>query len=350
MVFWLMLRVLARSLRVSTMWQVQQNAILEDVIGIAVSLHKGRIDETGEPHIGHLRRVADQVAEAGRETVAAAWLSSVLDMTTMSETALREAGVPREILDAVVALSRRDSETDNSYYQRVRSNPTALLVKTAILADLCDEERLKLLTEERAVELRLSCLREQTLLAASGHSFSVDKRGARRAGIREWALVLIVALSLSWFLRTFVIQQYYVSGPSMEETLHQNERIVVNKLSYRFGAVRRFDVVDFDRMNEEHDDLVKRVIGLPGDTVEIEDCVVMINGEVLNESYVSEDDKTNCGSGDMGLVSLARDTYFVMGDNRSESLDSRAFGPIEKSSIVGRVTVRVWPLGSFGSL
>lgn len=345
-----MLGVLARSLRVSTMWQVTQNATLEDMVGIAVSLHKGRVDETGEPHIGHLRRVAEQVAEAGRETVAAAWLSSVLDMTAMSETALREAGVPREVLDAVVALSRRDSETNNSYYLRVRSNPTALLVKTAVLADKCAEERLKLLTEERAAETRLSCLRELTMLAAREPNSLVDKRRARRAGVREWALVLVVALALSWFLRTFVIQQYYVSGPSMEETLHQNERIVVNKLAYRFGSVHRFDIIVFDRMNEDHDDLVKRVIGLPGDTVELEDCVVTINGEILNETYLNEDGRTNCGSGDMPLVSLARDTYFVMGDNRSESLDSRAFGPIEKSSIVGRVTVRVWPLGSFGSL
>jgi signal peptidase I len=268
----------------------------------------------------------------------------------MSEAALREAGVPREVLDAVVALSRRDGETDNSYYKRVRANPAALLVKTAVLADKCDEERLTLLTEERAVEVRLSCLRELTILAAREHSSSVDKRRVRRAGLREWALVLIVALSLSWFLRTFVIQQYYISGPSMKESLYQDERIIVNKLAYRFGSVHRFDVVVFDRMNQEHDDLVKRVIGLPGDTLEMRDCVVLVNGEILNEPYLSADDMTNCGVGNVPLFSLAPDTYFVMGDNRSESLDSRAFGAIEKTAIVGRATVRVWPLGSFGGL
>jgi signal peptidase I len=188
------------------------------------------------------------------------------------------------------------------------------------------------------------------MLAAREHSFSVDKGRARRAGIREWVLVLVVALSLSWFLRTFVIQQYYISGPSMKESLYQNERIIVNKLAYRFGSVHRFDVVVFDRMNQEHDDLVKRVIGLPGDTVEMRDCVVFVNGEMLNEPYLSEDDKTNCGVDNMPLASLAPNTYFVMGDNRSESLDSRAFGAIEKTAIVGRATVRVWPLGSFGGL
>ena len=332
------------------MRRVTQTVSLEDMVGIAVSLHKGRVEETGEPHIGHLRRVADKVAEAGRETVAVAWLSSVLDTTDMSEAALREAGVPREVLDAVVALSRRDGETDNSYYKRVRANPAALLVKTAVLADKCDEERLTLLTEERAVEVRLSCLRELTILAAREHSSSVDKRRVRRAGLREWALVLIVALSLSWFLRTFVIQQYYISGPSMKESLYQDERIIVNKLAYRFGSVHRFDVVVFDRMNQEHDDLVKRVIGLPGDTLEMRDCVVLVNGEILNEPYLSADDMTNCGVGNVPLFSLAPDTYFVMGDNRSESLDSRAFGAIEKTAIVGRATVRVWPLGSFGGL
>jgi signal peptidase I len=332
------------------MRRVTQTVGLEDIVGIAVSLHKGRVDETGETHIGHLRRVADKVAEAGRETVAVAWLSSVLDTTDMSEAALREAGVPREVLDAVVALSRRDGETDNSYYKRVRANPAALLVKTAVLADKCDEERLTLLTEERAVEVRLSCLRELTILAAREHSSSVDKRRVRRAGLREWALVLIVALSLSWFLRTFVIQQYYISGPSMKESLYQDERIIVNKLAYRFGSVHRFDVVVFDRMNQEHDDLVKRVIGLPGDTLEMRDCVVLVNGEILNEPYLSADDMTNCGVGNVPLFSLAPDTYFVMGDNRSESLDSRAFGAIEKTAIVGRATVRVWPLGSFGGL
>jgi signal peptidase I len=136
----------------------------------------------------------------------------------------------------------------------------------------------------------------------------------------------------------------------MKESLYQDERIIVNKLAYRFGSVHRFDVVVFDRMNQEHDDLVKRVIGLPGDTLEMRDCVVLVNGEILNEPYLSADDMTNCGVGNVPLFSLAPDTYFVMGDNRSESLDSRAFGAIEKTAIVGRATVRVWPLGSFGGL
>jgi signal peptidase I len=332
------------------MRRVTQTVSLEDIVGIAVSLHKGRVDETGEPHIGHLRRVADKVAEAGRETVAVAWLSSVLDTTDMSEAALREAGVPREVLDAVVALSRRDGETDNSYYKRVRANPAALLVKTAVLVDRCDEERLTLLAEERAVEIRLSCLRELTILAAREHSSLIDKRRVRRAGLREWALVLVVALSLSWFLRTFVIQQYYISGPSMQETLHQNERIVVNKLAYRFGSVHRFDIIVFDRMNEDHDDLIKRVIGLPGDTVEVRDCSVFINGREIDEPYLSEDDKISCGIDNVNLFSIPRDSYFVMGDNRSESLDSRTFGTVKESSIVGRATVRVWPLSGFGGL
>ena len=103
-------------------------------------------------------------------------------------------------------------------------------------------------------------------------------------------------------------------------------------------------------MNEDHDDLVKRVIGLPGDTIEVRDCVVLVNDKELDEPYLSDDDKTNCGIDDMPLVSLARDTYFVMGDNRSESLDSRAFGAVKESSIVGRATVRVWPLSDLGGL
>lgn len=342
--------VLARSSPKSTMPRVTQNANLEDVIGIAVSLHKGSLDETGEPHISHLRRVADEVADSGLDAVEAAWLSSTLEKTDTREADLKSAGVRREVLDAVVALTRRDGENDNSYYQRVRSNPIAHTVKTASLKDRCDEKRLELLTDERAAQVRLSGLYELTLLSTKEHNLHADKRQSRSAGVREWAIVLVVALSLSWFLRTFVIQQYYISGPSMKETLHQDERIIVNKLSYRFGSVHRFDVVVFDRMNQEHDDLVKRVIGLPGDTVEIQDCLVLVNGEALDEPYLSDDDKINCGSSDMHLVSLARGTYFVMGDNRSESLDSRAFGPILESSIVGRATVRVWPLSSFGGL
>ena len=104
----------------------------------------------------------------------------------------------------------------------------------------------------------------------------------RRSGwktIREWVVVIVTAIVIATFLRTFVVQQFYIAGPSMETTLFGDDRVLVNKLAYRLGDPARGDVIVFDRITVngdtvQHDDLIKRVIGLPGETIEIRDCVL----------------------------------------------------------------------------
>ena len=175
--------------------------------------------------------------------------------------------------------------------------------------------------------------------------------------LRDWAIVIVLALLAAFVVRTFLLQQFYISGPSMETTLFQNNRVLVNKMSYRFSGVGRGDIVVFDRVTRNgeqiiHDDLIKRVIGLENEKVEIRDCVVFINNVALEEKYLdefssSEPDLTQrCREPNMHPVSVPNNHVFVMGDNRAESFDSRSFGPIEESKIRGRAFAVVWPLSA----
>jgi signal peptidase I len=176
--------------------------------------------------------------------------------------------------------------------------------------------------------------------------------------VREWILVVVVAISAAIVIRTFVFQQFYISGPSMRTTLSQNDRVLVNKLSYRLHDVNRGDVVVFDRVTTnggtvQHDDLIKRVIGLGGETVEIRSCEVFIDGRQLNEPYLDPvhlarpDPASRCNVVDLDPQLVPDGYVFVMGDNRAESFDSRMFGPIDRDLIVGRAFVVLWPPGSW---
>ena len=176
--------------------------------------------------------------------------------------------------------------------------------------------------------------------------------------IREWITVIGVALLIAFVVRGFVLQQFYISGPSMESTMFQNNRVLVNKLSYRLHDIHRGDVVVFDRVTTDgvevqHDDLIKRVIGVAGDTVSISNCVVSVNGSEVDEPYLNDYDlaQTNledrCRVPEMVSTTVEPGHLFVMGDNRPQSFDSRMFGTIEEDLVVGRAFVIIWPLGSF---
>lgn len=176
--------------------------------------------------------------------------------------------------------------------------------------------------------------------------------------IREWITVIGVALLIAFVVRGFVLQQFYISGPSMESTMFQNNRVLVNKLSYRLHDIHRGDVVVFDRVTTDgvevqHDDLIKRVIGVAGDTVSISNCVVSVNGSEVDEPYLNDYDlaQTNledrCRVPEMVSTLVEPGHLFVMGDNRPQSFDSRMFGTIEEDLVVGRAFVIIWPLGSF---
>ena len=172
---------------------------------------------------------------------------------------------------------------------------------------------------------------------------------------REWVSVILVAVVIAVVVRAFVLQQFYISGPSMEPTMYQDNRVLVDKLTFRFREPRLGDVVVFDRITMngdevQHDDLIKRVIGTPGDTVEIKDCIVYVNDEEVAEPYLDQvildepDPTTRCRQPEMTPVTVAADEFFVMGDNRPESFDSRSFGTISRDIIVGRAFVIVWPV------
>ncbi len=176
--------------------------------------------------------------------------------------------------------------------------------------------------------------------------------------IREWLTVVGVALIIAFVVRGFALQQFYISGPSMESTMFQDNRVLVNKLSYRLHDIHRGDVVVFDRVTTDgvavqHDDLIKRVIGLAGDTISISKCVVSVNGKAINEPYLNDYDiaQTNlddrCRIPEMANTTVDKGHLFVMGDNRPQSFDSRMFGTIDQKLVVGRAFVIIWPIGSF---
>ena len=173
--------------------------------------------------------------------------------------------------------------------------------------------------------------------------------------IREWATVLVVALVIAITVRSFILQQFYISGPSMEATMFQDNRVLVNKLSYRLHDIHRGDVVVFDRVTVDgqvvqHDDLIKRVIALGGEKISIKDCKVFIDGKLLPEPYLNDFDlaqtviEDRCRVPIMDEMLIPDNQLFVMGDNRPQSFDSRMFGPIEQDLVVGRAFVIIWPL------
>ena len=182
----------------------------------------------------------------------------------------------------------------------------------------------------------------------------------RRVGraVREWVLVIGGALVVALVIRTLLFQAYEIPSPSMIDTLKVGDRVLVNKLSYKLHDVHRGDVVVFKRPPGEPDpkikDLIKRVIGLPGETLRFAECEVFVNDQALVEPYVDGQctDPPQSGvdpDGD-GTIVVPEGMLFVMGDNRGGSFDSRYFGPITESSVVGRAFVIWWPIGDWAWL
>ena len=180
------------------------------------------------------------------------------------------------------------------------------------------------------------------------------KRSATKSAI-EWVLLIVAALVIALLVKTFLFQAFYIPSDSMVPTLKTNDRVIVNKLSYKLHDVHRGDIVVFTTpkgpdgqpIDPTIKDLVKRVIGLPGETVSEKNGHVLINGKALNESYLPSGTVTDCASFEPQCFPtgpLPAGNYWVMGDNRAGSRDSRYFGTIEKSEIVGRVFLRIWPL------
>lgn len=175
---------------------------------------------------------------------------------------------------------------------------------------------------------------------------TISNRARRARGLLDWIVVVGVALLVAFLVRTFVLAHFVVDGESMMTTLHNGDRVFVNKLSYRLHDPRRGDVVVLHEIQPgvEKRDLIKRVIGLPGEEIAMRDCIVTIDGVPLDEPYLDDAEVSpgNCGPPIDPQV-VPEDAVFVMGDNRDESQDSRALGPIDEDDLVGRAFVVFWP-------
>jgi signal peptidase I len=165
----------------------------------------------------------------------------------------------------------------------------------------------------------------------------------------EWVVIAVGALLVAFVIKTFLLQAFYIPSLSMAPTLKVNDRVLVNKLSYDLHEVNRGDLIVFEsppNEGSETKDLIKRVIGLPGETVESRDGRMVVNGRVLDEPYLDDGVMT----GALEKTTIPPDHLWVMGDNRSNSRDSRFFGPIPESLVIGRAFVRVWPVTALSLL
>lgn len=167
------------------------------------------------------------------------------------------------------------------------------------------------------------------------------------------AIYLLCVLGAVWLVITFVGQRTEVEGASMENTLHNGDNLIVDKLSYRFHDPERFDIIVFPFQFHDNTYYIKRIIGLPGETVQImDDGSIYINGEKLEENYGMEVIKPETIGRAAEPIELGDDEYFVMGDNRNNSSDSRTdmVGNIKRENIIGKAWLRIWPVSDFGVL
>ncbi len=159
---------------------------------------------------------------------------------------------------------------------------------------------------------------------------------------------LIVVIVVILFLMIYVVSITQVVGSSMSSTLQDGDVLILNKIKYRFTDIKRGDIISLEYADTKY--LIKRVIGLPGDTVSIRDNTLYINGEVYVENYLDEGlvyDDFDLSS--LGYDVIPEDMYLVLGDNRPDSLDSREIGLITKDEVIGKVSFRIWPLNKLAA-
>lgn len=162
--------------------------------------------------------------------------------------------------------------------------------------------------------------------------------------------IVIFAGAIFLVLYLLVMQPHKIKGASMEPNFHDGEYLLTDKISYRFGEPGRGDVIIFKAPGTNGDDFIKRIIGLPGETVSVKEGKVFINNTLLKESYLPIDFTTGPGTflPEGALATVPAGHFFVFGDNRNHSADSRSFGFIEKSSIIGKAWFLYWPINNLG--
>ncbi|MEX1271121.1 MAG: signal peptidase I, partial [Acidimicrobiia bacterium] len=192
----------------------------------------------------------------------------------------------------------------------------------------------------------------------------------RRSFVSELPFLLLAALIVAVLIKTFVVQPFYIPSGSMIPTLLVDDRVMVSKVSYLLGEPERGDVIVFENpyapeieesfpeavvrstlealgiRTSVNDDLIKRVVGLGSETIEIRNNQLFIDGVVLDEAYL----QTGVAMADFGPRAIAEDELFMMGDNRNESSDGRVFGPIPSDDVIGKAVFRIWPVDRLGAV
>ena len=196
-------------------------------------------------------------------------------------------------------------------------------------------------------------LEESSELAAPEDEKAVAKKKRNRSLI-EWGAILVAAVVVSLLMRTYVVQTFFIPSGSMEPTLQVGDRVIVSKISASLGTIHRGDIVVFYSSKKAQATCeppaepiyIKRVIGIPGDTITSRGNTIYVNGKVLVQNYTHD---PILGT-PIGTVKVSANHYFLMGDNRQYSCDSRFWGTVPKSAIIGKAFIRIWPLSRFGFL
>jgi signal peptidase I len=175
---------------------------------------------------------------------------------------------------------------------------------------------------------------------------AASKKGG--GGVLEFLVILVVSFVLVFgFVRPFVVEAFWIPSASMVPTLKYGDRVLVNKFIYRFTEPERGDVIVFKSVQDDQQDLIKRVVGVPGDKISVRGGRLFVNGEPQREPYVNKKlpDRSFAAP-----TTVPENHVFVMGDNRANSQDSRVFGPVPKENIEGEAFLRFWPPGRIGLL
>ena len=188
-------------------------------------------------------------------------------------------------------------------------------------------------------------------LNSENFSFNTPRKSTAKKAVEfVWEMIKVGLISLAIILpvRYFLIQPFYVKGASMEPNFYDHEYLIIDEITYRLSEPKRGDIVVFRYPLNPKQYFIKRVIGLPGERVKIENNQVFVGKiggklEPLTENYLSPEAQTSLPIKGYGDVSLGENEYFVLGDNRDESLDSRIFGPVMRDFIIGRTWLRGWP-------
>jgi signal peptidase I len=212
---------------------------------------------------------------------------------------------------------------------------------------------------ERSEEERSSSESEEVRESFYGR-FSTSTGGRKGASGKEWGpwalfIMLVVAVDLVFgFVRPFVVEPMSVPSASMAPTLEPGDRVLTNKLVYDFADPDRGDLVVFESVDERKDEeIVKRVVGLPGEEISVQEGVLLVNGEAPYEPYLLTTQESPTSEAPVvesfGPMVVPQNHVFVMGDNRTNSYDSRFFGPVPEENLVGEVSLRFWPPSRLGA-